>query len=83
MMPDMGRTFLLNRLYMVIVDPSTPANVVVGAVEKAAKVQHLYERDEAVAGEVHVHLESRVTVDEGSTPEHSPDAMAKPAKESK
>lgn len=57
-LPDMGRKFLLNRLYMVIVNQDTPPQVVVNAVEKAAKVQHLYERDEAAG----VH-EIRLVVD--------------------
>lgn len=84
MMPDMGRKFLLNRLYMVIVDPGTPANVVVTAVEKAAKVQHLYEVEEVSRGEVHVHLESRVTPeDEPPADKHPAESLAQLTEESK
>ena len=81
-LPDMGKQFLLNRLYMVIVDPGTPAAVVVTAVEKAAKVQHLYETEAVSSGEVHVHLESRVTPeDEQPADKHPAESLVEPAEE--
>ena len=83
LLPEMGRRFLLAELWSIIMDQATSARDKIMAIEKAAKVQHLYERDEATPGEVHVHLESRVTADEGSTPEHPADAVAEPAEESK
>ena len=72
-LPEMGRKYLLSVLWKVIHDPSTPPQVVVQAVEKAAKVQHLYETEEMAPGKVTVNINTDVPSqldDEGSSDRH-------------
>lgn len=72
-LPEMGRKYLLSVLWKVIHDQSTPPQVVVQAVEKAAKVQQLYETEEAAPGKVTVNINTDVPSqldDEGSSDRH-------------
>lgn len=83
-LPAMGRKFLLAELYEIITDRRIAPQVRVNAIEKASRVQHLYERDEAVPGEVHVHLNTHIPVEHDGQTRHSDPAeqVAKPPAES-
>jgi len=87
LLPEMGRKYLLARLYRVMHDPDTPPQVIVNAVEKAAKVQHLYEREDVAPGKVTVNINTDVPTQtedaDGSSDRHPTVEVVIPSEESK
>jgi len=63
LLPDMSRTWLLAELHEIITDRKTAPQVKTNAIEKAAKIQHMYEKGEVVPGEVHVHLNTHIPLE--------------------
>ncbi len=58
LLPEMGRGWLLAELHEIITDRNVAPQVRTNAIEKAAKIQHLYEKEEAPAGSYTIYLGS-------------------------